>query len=59
MRQRALWKEAVEEALSAVRDAGVEVVTPDRAPFAERVAPMFEAFRGDSELYDLIQRIRA
>ena len=58
VRQRVLWKEAVEEALSAVRDAGVEVVTPDRAPFAERVAPMFEAFRGDSELYDLIQRIR-
>jgi tripartite ATP-independent transporter DctP family solute receptor len=57
--QRKLWHESVEEALRAVRAAGVEVITPDPAPFAERVAPMYEAFLGDSVLANLIRRIRS
>jgi tripartite ATP-independent transporter DctP family solute receptor len=56
--QRSLWRDAVEEALAAVQAAGVEIVRPDRAPFAERVEPMFDAYRSDPELHDLIQRIR-
>jgi tripartite ATP-independent transporter DctP family solute receptor len=59
VRQRVFWREAVEAALDAVRAAGVEVIVPDPAPFAEQVAPMYDAFRSDSLLYDLIRRIRS
>lgn len=58
VRQRELWKAAVDEALRAVEAAGVEVLHPDPAPFAARVAPMLEVFRDDPELEDLIRRIR-
>ena len=56
--QRELWKEAVQEALSAVRAAGVEVIQTDPIPFAERVEGMFGPYRNDPELWSLIQRIR-
>lgn len=57
--QRTLWREAVETALNAVRAAGVEVIVPDPRPFSETVAPMYDTFRSDSALYDLIRRIRS
>ncbi len=57
--QRMLWREAVHEALAAVEAAGVEVLRPDPAPFAEHVEGMFEAYRGDEIIYDLIRRIRS
>ena len=57
--QRVLWREAVEDALNAVRAAGVDVIVPDTEPFAERAGPMYDAFRGDSLFYDLIRRIRS
>lgn len=56
--QRELWAESVEEALAALREAGVEINRPPTEPFAEQVAPMYEAFRDDPEVYDLIERIR-
>lgn len=55
--QRALWEEATEEALTAVREAGVEVIYPDKNLFAEKVLAMHEAIRGEPA-YDLIQAIR-
>ncbi len=57
--QKILWKEASEEALRAVQEAGVEVIYPDKTPFAEKVAPIYESYRADSTIYNLIQRIRA
>ena len=56
--QRELWREAVEEALAAVRAAGVEVIRTDPIPFAERVEAMFAPYRNDPELWNLIERIR-
>ncbi len=57
--QKVLWKEASEEALRAVQEAGVDVVYPDKTPFAEKVAPIYESYRAEPEIYALIQRIRA
>lgn len=57
--QKVLWKAASEEALQAVREAGVEVIYPDKRPFAEKVIPIYESYRSEPEIYDLIQRIRA
>ena len=57
--QKILWKEASEEALRAVQEAGVEVIYPDKTLFAEKVAPIYESYRTDSTIYALIQLIRA
>lgn len=57
-RQRDLWKTAVEEALREVEAAGVEVSRPDPAPFADAVEAMYDSYRDDPAVYDLIERIR-
>jgi tripartite ATP-independent transporter DctP family solute receptor len=56
--QRELWKNAEVDALQAIKDAGVTVSTPDKAPFAKLVEPMYESFKNEPEVYALIQRIR-
>jgi tripartite ATP-independent transporter DctP family solute receptor len=56
--QRILWRAATEEALAAVQEAGVELIYPDREPFAERVADIFEVYRDRPEIYSLIRRIQ-
>lgn len=56
--QRRLWAEAEEEALLAVREAGVEVIYPDKEPFARLVEPLYESFRDQPQVYALIQRIK-
>ena len=57
--QKELWAESVEEALAAVQEAGVEVVRPDKQPFADAVAPVYEAFEDDPIVSSLVERIRA
>jgi tripartite ATP-independent transporter DctP family solute receptor len=57
--QRQLWKEAEREALEAVKAAGVEVLHPDKEPFAEKVQSLYQDYKDDEEVYELIQRIRA
>lgn len=56
--QKTLWRDATEAALAAVEAAGVEIIYPDREPFAARVADIFDAYRGQPTLYSLIQRIQ-
>ena len=53
-----LWREAVDEAMTAVRAAGVEIIRLDPAPFAERVEAMYDDYRDNPEIYALIQKIR-
>jgi len=57
--QKVLWRQATEEALRAVQDAGVQVLRPDKAPFADLLAPMLAEYRENPVLYSLIERIRA
>ena len=54
--QKILWKEATEEALNAVQEAGVEIIYPDKEPFLEAVKSMHNSYKGTA-LYDLIQEI--
>lgn len=56
--QKQLWREACEEALRAVQEAGVTVTYPDKTPFREAVRPMHESYREKApEIYRLIQEI--
>ena len=56
--QKELWKAATAEALEAVQEAGVQVLYPEKAPFAERVASIYDSYRDDPVLYPLIERIQ-
>lgn len=57
--QRKLWVEAEQEALDAVRAAGVEVSYPDKAPFAAKVESLYQEYKGEPEVARLIDQIRA
>lgn len=55
--QRKLWTEATNEALDAVKAAGVEVITADKKPFQDSVADFIDR-QSQTELGPLIQKIR-
>jgi tripartite ATP-independent transporter DctP family solute receptor len=57
--QKVLWREASELALRAVEEAGVVITRPDKAPFIEKVIPLYESYRSEPGVYETIQRIRA
>lgn len=57
--QRKLWEESVKEALDAVSKAGVEIIYPDKKPFAKKVEKLIDSYQSNEELYSYIQRIRS
>ncbi len=57
--QRQLWQKAEQEALDAVQAAGVELIYPDKAAFAEQTKVLFENYNNNEEIYQLIQQIQA
>jgi tripartite ATP-independent transporter DctP family solute receptor len=57
--QRKLWAESEAESLAEVIKAGVQINYPDKAPFIEKVQPIFESYKSQPELYNLIKRIQA
>jgi tripartite ATP-independent transporter DctP family solute receptor len=59
MHQRKLWEESEQLSLERVREAGVNVIYPDKGPFIERVQGIYEAFKQDEKFYTLIKRIQA
>lgn len=57
--QKKLWKEATHRALEVVQKAGVKIYHPDKRLFIEKVKPLYEEYRKQSRMYQLIQRIQA
>ncbi len=57
-KQRILWAESEKKSLEEVQKAGVTIIRPDKAPFAEKVANIPEMYKGNPKLYNLIQRIK-
>ena len=57
--EKGLWHAATEEALAAIRQAGVEVLTADKAPFAAQVEAMTARYAADPALARLLGAIRA
>ena len=47
------------EALTEIKKAGVEVITPDKEPFRNRVKSMYEEFSQNPEMKILIEQIQA
>ncbi len=56
--QRELWRISTEEALAAVKEAGVTVTYPDKAPFMATVQEMKDSYDG-TEIGRLIRAIEA
>ena len=56
--QKKLWKESTIASLQAVKEAGVEVIYPDKGPFEEKVQPLLEEYKSEKAIYDLIQKIK-
>ncbi len=54
--QRALWKESSDAALQAVKDAGVEIIKPDKSAFKDAVQEMHDSYQGEP-VYALMQEI--
>ncbi|MFC2087590.1 TRAP transporter substrate-binding protein [Bacteroidota bacterium] len=57
--QRKLWEESEREALEEVQKAGVQVIYPDKEPFAEKVKEMYAGFMKNEKFKVLIERIKA
>ena len=57
--QLRLWREATQDALDAVRAAGVELIRPDKQPFADAVEAVYEDYVGRPDLLALAREIRA
>ena len=58
--QKKLWDEATRKAMKAVRAAGVEIIEPDIAAFAEAVKPLYEQYRREQpDVYAVFEEIRA
>ncbi|MDG5766199.1 TRAP transporter substrate-binding protein [Balneolales bacterium ANBcel1] len=54
-----LWRESEEESMQAFRDAGVEIIHPDKEPFRQAVQPLYDDVRRrNPELYNWVERIR-
>lgn len=57
--QRKIWAEAEEEALEVVKEAGTEIIRPDKEPFRKKVEVIYNRYeKNDPEFFDLIQSIR-
>jgi len=58
--QRGLWREKTEECIRAVKERGVEIITPDTGSFREACAPILEKkeYAEIRKLYDEIQEVK-
>lgn len=56
--QKKLWKDATQRALEVVQKSGVKIYYPDKRLFIEKVKPIYEEYKSQSEIYQIIQRIK-
>lgn len=59
VRQHELWRESEEEAMNALKAAGVTINYPEKEPFVQDVQELYRAYEDQPVLNDLIQRIQA
>lgn len=56
--QRELWNADTEVALSALKEAGINIIYPDKTPFQEKVQEYKGSFKG-TPMGDILERIEA
>jgi tripartite ATP-independent transporter DctP family solute receptor len=58
-RQWELWDARVAQSRKIVEDAGSQITTPEKQPFIDAMAPVYEKYVNTPELQDLVARIQA
>ena len=58
LEQRKLWAESEEESLNEIKKAGVEIIYPDKTPFAEQTDKIIELFNDKPGLLKLVEQIK-
>ena len=56
--QRKLWAASEKESIAAVKEAGVQVVYPEKKPFEEQTKGILKLFDGNEEMKSLITSIK-
>ena len=56
--QRELWHSSEEEALSELQKEGVKIIYPDKEPFKRAVQPIYDAYKKDEVINELITKIQ-
>lgn len=57
--QKTLWAKAENEAMKVIKEAGVEIVRPDKSAFVEEVKPLYDRYqKTQPRVYELLERIR-
>jgi tripartite ATP-independent transporter DctP family solute receptor len=56
--QRKLWAVSEKEALAEVQKAGVVIVRPDKTLFSEKVGVIYERYKKDKIMFQLIEQIQ-
>ncbi|MDT0688951.1 TRAP transporter substrate-binding protein [Salegentibacter sp. F188] len=57
--EKKIWREAELEALEEIKKAGVTVTETDKDAFKEKVQPMYEEFKKDPEMKEVIEAIQS
>lgn len=57
--QRKLWQQAEIDDLKKIEDSGVTIIRPDKSLFAKAVEPMYEEYKSNEKLYNLIKQLRS
>ena len=55
--QKVFWQESVDECMRVLREANVEIIRPDKTPFAERTQSVRDQFGKDPSMQALMDRI--
>ena len=56
--QRKLWAESEAYSLSELKKSGVEIVYPDKSEFEKMVKPVYDYYKTNKEMYNLITQIK-
>ncbi|MDT0687197.1 TRAP transporter substrate-binding protein [Autumnicola psychrophila] len=57
--EKEIWREAELEALEEIQKAGVKVIETDKDAFKEKVQPMYEEFKENPEMREVIEAIQS
>lgn len=58
LEQRKLWARSEEESLNEIKKAGVEIIYPDKTPFAEQTDKIIELFNDKPGMLKLVKQIK-
>ncbi|MBM1106527.1 TRAP transporter substrate-binding protein [Aurantibacter crassamenti] len=58
-KQKVYWAETVEENMKMLKEAGVEFIYPDKAPFVEKSKPVMERLMQNPKLKPIIDKINS